>query len=230
MKVNNIDISEYGAKQLKVEVQPPEMAVEYEIIKDEVIELDTDIPLGKINLSVYFKKENGKNILHSMSKFMSNFKKSCEMVLDGYEEIYKGYLKGSDFEKTINRDRYIVNLKLEGYFLEAEQETRFDEISTGNILLDGTRGAKCIVKVYAKNTLQNFVITGFEDEIVIKSLDAGKTIEINGITGIITIDNINAIDKVDIWKFPFLKTGETILNFSNSTDATITVKYNPMWM
>ena len=44
-----------------------------------------------------------------------------------------------------------------------------------------------------------------------------------------TIDGANAFDKVDLWAFPVLKSGETALTFSD-TNARVTIKYTPMWI
>lgn len=48
-------------------------------------------------------------------------------------------------------------------------------------------------------------------------------------TGLVTIDGANAFDKVNMWTFPVLKTGETALTFSN-TKARVTIRYTPMWI
>jgi len=45
----------------------------------------------------------------------------------------------------------------------------------------------------------------------------------------VTIDGANAFDKVNMWTFPVLKTGETALTFSN-TKARVTIRYTPMWI
>ena len=92
----------------------------------------------------------------------------------------------------------------------------------------GTRASPVSIDVYAKETLENYNITGFEDEIVIESLEQGKTIIINGEKGEVTIDGKNAFEKVDIWKFPVIRES-TVLRFSNEK-AIVTIRYKPMWI
>lgn len=57
MKVNGIDIRKYNAKQLTAEVLPPSLQTDYELITGAVIpqEFETDIPLGKLKLCLYFR-------------------------------------------------------------------------------------------------------------------------------------------------------------------------------
>lgn len=68
-----------------------------------------------------------------------------------------------------------------------------------------------------------------DDDIIVESLAAGKTVVIDAKTGLVTIDGANAFDKVDLWAFPVLKSGETALTFSD-TNARVTIKYTPMWI
>ena len=56
-----------------------------------------------------------------------------------------------------------------------------------------------------------------------------QTIEINGETGRVTSSGENAFDKTDIWEFPKLETGQKEISFS-SRDATVKIKYKPMWI
>ena len=77
------------------------------------------------------------------------------------------------------------------------------------------------------NVRGNYTITGLgEDDIIIERLAAGKTVVIDAKTGLATIDGANAFDKVNMWTFPVLKTGETALTFSN-TKARVTIRYTP---
>ena len=78
--------------------------------------------------------------------------------------------------------------------------------------------------------MTNYTITGLgEDDIIIESLAAGKTVVIDAKTGLVTIDGANAFDKVNMWTFPVLKTGETARTISN-TKARVTIRYTPMWI
>ena len=83
---------------------------------------------------------------------------------------------------------------------------------------------------FAKSDLSNYIIHGFgDDEIVVASLEAGKTVIIDGINGLVTIDGENAFASVSLWEFPKITEGEMLLTFS-STQATVKIRYMPMWI
>lgn len=81
MKVNGIDIRKYDAKQLTVDVQPPGINVNYEWITRALLpaEFDTDVTMGHLKLSVYFRGQNRNKIIRTASEFMQNFTKSCDL-------------------------------------------------------------------------------------------------------------------------------------------------------
>lgn len=232
MKVNGIDIRKYDAKQLTADVQPPSILNNYEWIAGATLptEFETDVQMGHLKLSIYFKGKNRNDIIRSVSEFMMNFTKACKIELDGYKGTYIGFVTSNDYEKKNVKERYIVNIEFDGYFVDDELSIILDDTRNASFYKVGTRNAPCIIEVYAKSDLNNYIITGFgEDDIIIKSLTEGKTVVIDAKTGLVTIDGENAFDMVDIWEFPVLKEGETALTFSD-TKARVTIRYTPMWI
>ncbi len=232
MKVNGIDARKYNAKQLTVEIQPPTVAVNYEWLTGALqpTEFETDVTMGHLKICVYFRGKDRNSIIRTMSEFMSNFTTACDLELDGYKGKYRGFLTGDDFEKTITKKRYKINLEFDGYFYDDEIAVTFDGVTSGSFFMVGSRRTPCTVEVYAKSALTNYVIKGLgDDDITIQSLASGKTVIIDGIKGIVTISGANAFDKVSLWEFPVIKTGGTSLTFS-SNKARVTVRYHPMWI
>lgn len=232
MKVNGIDARRYNAKQLTVEIQPPAIAINYEWLPGALqpTEFKTDITAGHLKMCVYFRGRDRNSITRMMSEFMLNFTAACDLELDGYKGKYRAFLTADDFEKTIAKRRYKLNLEFDGYFYDDEITVVFDGMMSGSFLMIGSRKTPCIVSVYAKNTLTNYVIKGLtEDGITILNLEIGKTIIIDGIRGMVTLSGENAFDNVDLWEFPAVKTGETTLAFSNDK-AKVTIRYHPMWI
>lgn len=232
MKVNNVDIRKYDAKQLTVDVQPPSISANYEWITGAALptEFETEVQMGHLKLSIYFKGKDRNNIIRAASEFMSNFTKACKMELDGYKGTYIGFITSNDYEKKNVKQRYVVNLEFDGFFVDDDLSITFDGKTSASFYKVGTRDAPCVVEIYAKSTLTNYTIAGLgDDDIIIESLTAGKTVVIDAKTGLVTIDGANAFDKVNMWTFPVLKTGETALKFSD-TKARVTIRYTPMWI
>lgn len=231
MKINGIDIRKYDAKQLTADVQPPSFSNSYEWMTGAALptEFETDVRMGHLKLSIYFKGKDRNDIVRTASEFMSNFTKACKLDLDGYKGTYIGFITSNDYEKKNVKQRYIVNLEFDGFFMDDDLSITFDGKTSASFYKVGTRDAPCIIEVYAKSTLTNYTIAGLGDDIIIESLAAGETVVIDAKTGLVTIDGANAFDKVNIWTFPVLKAGETALKFSD-TKARVTIRYTPMWI
>lgn len=231
MKINGTDIRVYNAKQLTADVQPPSIINNYEWLSGATLptELDTDIQMGHLNLSIYFKGKDRNSIIRSASEFMMNFTKPCRLELDGYKGIYIGFITSNNYEKKNVKQRYIVNVEFDGFFVDDDLSITFDGKTSASFYKVGTRDAPCVVEVYAKNALTNYTITGLGENIIIESLAAEKTVVINAKTGLVTIDGANAFDRVNLWEFPTLRAGETALTFSD-TNARVTIRYTPMWI
>lgn len=232
MKVNGIDARKYDAKQLTVDIQPPSVAVNYEWLTgaSKPTEFETDVTMGHLKMCVYFKGRDRNSIIRTMSEFMSNFTTACDLELDGYKGKYRGFLTTDDFEKTIAEKRYKINLEFDGYFYDDEIAVTFDGVTSGNFFMVGSRRTPCTVEVCAKSALTNYVIKGMgDDDITIQSLASGKTVIIDGMRGVVLLDNVNAFDKVSLWEFPAIRSGGTSLTFS-SNKARVTVRYHPMWI
>ena len=232
MKVNGIDARKYNAKQLTVEIQPPAVAVNYEWMTGALqpTEFETDVAMGHLKMCVYFRGRDRNSIIRTMSEFMANFTTACDLELDGYKGKYRGFLTTDDFEKTITNKRYKINLEFDGYFYDDEIAVTVDGVTSGSFYMVGSRKTPCIVEIYAKSALTNYVIKGMgDDDITVQSLASGETVIIDGIKGTVTISGANAFDRVSLWEFPAIKPGGTALTFSNNR-ARVKIRYRPMWI
>ena len=232
MKVNGIDARKFNANQLTVEIQPPVVAVNYEWMTGALqpTEFETDVTMGHLKMCVYFRGRDRNSIIRMMSEFMSNFTTACDLELDGYKGKYRGFLTADDFEKTITKKRYKINLEFDGYFYDDEIAVTFDGVTFGSFYMFGSRKTPCILEVYARSALTDYVIKGLgNDDITVQSLAGGKTVIIDGNSGIVSMDGANAFDRVSLWEFPSVRAGTNTLTFSSSK-AKITVRYHPMWI
>lgn len=232
MKVNGIDARKFNANQLTVEIQPPVVAVNYEWMTGALqpTEFETDVTMGHLKMCVYFRGRDRNSIIRTMSEFMANFTTACDLELDGYKGKYRGFLTADDFEKTITKKRYKINLEFDGYFYDDEIAVTFDGVTFGSFYMFGSRKTPCILEVYARSALTDYVIKGLgDDDITVQSLAGGETVIIDGIRGIVTISGANAFDVVSLWEFPFIKPGGTVLEFSDDS-ARVKIRYHPMWI
>ena len=148
MKINGIDIKKYDAKQLTADVQPPSFSNSYEWLTSAALptEFETEVQMGHLKLSIYFKGKDRNNIIRAASEFMSNFTKACKMELDGYKGTYIGFITTNDYEKKNVKQRYIVNLEFDGFFVDDDLSTTFDGKTSASFYKVGTRDAPCVVE------------------------------------------------------------------------------------
>ena len=194
MIVNGVDVREYGAKLLTVEEQPPKISVKKEMIQRALLptEYETDIPLGTLKLTIYFRARNR-----------------------------------AELQRTVSRK--ILELSIDGYFFDDDMEITFDGKTSGQIFVESSKDAPCIMAITAKQQLTDYTITLNGEAYTVETLAAGKTLIIDGRSGTATIDGKNAFDQVSFWQFPRLAAGENDLTFSSGS-AKVMLTYTPMWM
>ena len=160
MKIYGTDIRVYNAKQLTADVQPPSIMNNYEWLSGATLptELETDVQMGHLKLSIYFKGKNRNSIIRSASEFMMNFTKPCRLELDGYKGTYIGVITSNDYEKKNVKQRYVVNVEFDGFFVDDDLSITFDGKTSASFYKVGTRDTPCVVEVYAKSTLTNYTI------------------------------------------------------------------------
>ena len=232
MRINGTDIRRYGAKQLAVEVQPPKMAAGYELFPKALlpVEYETDIPLGTMSVTIYFRERNRAALQRTMSSFMEQFGASCTIdEIGGYKGKFKAFLTDGKYTKTLKLEKKILELSFDGYFFDEEKEAIFDAKTSGRLYAEGSRKTPCIIEVTAKSSLTGYVLTVNADTYTVETLAAGKTIIIDGIMGKVTLDGENAFPVVDLWQFPRLQTGENTLTFSTNK-AKVKIRYVPIWL
>lgn len=233
MKIDGIDIRKFNAKQLTVDIQPPKIAVENEWIDGAPVplEFETFIKAGTLKLSILFRGDSRSQIVHNVSNFMALLTHGVVMQLDGYKGYYTGKLTDDSLSKTIVKTRYTVNLTFAGYMIDDEIKNTYIDKDTAQFDVLGTRDAPCIVEITPTVDMSEYRIDGFgDDPIIIKNLEAGKKIIIDGAAGTATQDGVNKFADVDLWDFPKLTHGQKyVLNFS-SNKCVVVMRYNPMWI
>lgn len=231
MIINGVDIREYGAKQLTVEIQPPAIAPTYEMITKALlpVEYDTDVPLGTMKLTLYFRENSRAILARNLSSFMMQFRESCVIgQIAGYKGSWKGFLTGSNYKSTQEHEKKILELEFDGYFFDDEEIVTFDAKTTGKMYVQGSRKTPATIEVTAKEKLTGYTVKLGGETYTVKTLNAGKTMIIDG-AGKVTIDGANAFDAVDLWEFPKMEPGDNVVTFS-SNKAKVVIRYVPMWL
>lgn len=191
MKVNGIDIRKFNAKQLTVDLHPPNIAVKSEWVEGAAIphEFQTQVQYGTLKLTILFRGSSRSEIIRSVSEFLSLMVKRSELQLDGYKGIYVGDMTSDGIEKTRIPTRYILTLQFNGYMTDTEVVNIYRGVPGAKFTTLGTREAPCIIEVMPLASMQRYVISGFgEDDIILSNLTKGEAVTIDGKKG--TVRNV----------------------------------------
>lgn len=231
MKIKGVDVGRFGAKQLKVERQAPQEMGTYEWVEGAAIPRSTEENITASTLIVHMKFSGSERdeIMRNISSLLTLLTGETKIILDGYKGTFCGYLKTSNIEKTIVKEKYRLQIELEGYFFDEDQTEELKQIET-YMYVSGSRKTPCTIHVKAKKELVNYSITGDFGTITIESLETGHEIVINGENGTVTVNGENAFSKIDLWKFPELIPGENKITITDETAAEVSITYKPMWL
>lgn len=230
MTVNGIDIRTFNAKQLTADPQPPHVSVEYywEEKQKQPREKKTEQKAGKNTLEVYFRGDSRDKVIRMISEFLLLFDQKVEIELDGYKGTYVGFMTNRKVTKTRVPNKYKVTIELDGYFMDDPIRVELKE--TTELYVTGTREAPCVLTLQNRTgETKTVTITGVTEDQITASVEAGKTMEINGVDGTVLVDGGNAFDDVEMWEFPFLKPQKTIILYEGE-GVKATLMYRPMWL
>lgn len=232
MRINEINIKRYDAKQLTVEVIPPKIEVKTEWLEKKILpqELGMNLGIGNIKVTLLLGGESRSEIIRNASELLLNFSNATILDLDGYKGKYKGYLKNNSLMKTISPKRYKLELELEGYLIDEMIEIDASNKSTVEFVANGTRKAPCIIEIIPQKDIGKLSIGGFEEMISISNLTSGKIILIDSEKGIVLEEGVNKFAEIDMWEFPYIDIRRTnMVTFSDVT-CNVKIKYSPMWI
>ena len=234
MKIDDMDIRMFGAKQLTVEITPPGTQVRVELPDGTLVptETETYTPLSEVAVGVLFRGESRNEIQKSASEFNAALQRGRVLTLDGYERKFMAYMQGNTLNKTISKKRYMADFKFVGYWFGEEIQLKFKRTHEAVFETVGNRDTPCKVTIIALEYINKLTINGFSDVITVENIDRGKEIVVDGKMGTVTEDGANKFADVELWEFPYLKTGtqkKQHLIFS-SDKIMVTVSYFPMWL
>ena len=233
MLINTIDISNFNAKQLTVDIQTSAFANSSEWIKGTLnpIFQENYIEFKTIKVELYFKGANRGEVLTNISNLMSKLTNAVILKLDGYSNNYKCILSGNgETTKTVSGKAYKKTLTFIGYEFGDQITETMNRLITKTINVSGNTKTAAIVEITPAIAIASLTLTGLSDEsIIIDNLEVGKKVIINGEEGTVTVDGTNKFTDTELWEFPRLKAGaNTITVDKSSTD--ITIKYKPRFI
>lgn len=175
-------------------------------------------------------------ILDRCSQILSHLLEPTELTLDGFEHKFYGILKKHTHSENVMRRWHTLTLEMECYEFGEEisqafsKEKEFTVENSGNIL------TPAVIEITPQVGAASITLTGIcrdantgEDlPVAISELETGKTVTLDGETGLITQDGELKTD-IEIWGLPTLLPGENKITVDNEW-MDIAVRFRPRFM
>lgn len=237
MKINNVDITVYGAELISKIINPSdyENAISYEDNMLLPIVTRGKFKLGSMDLGIMFKGSSEKEVVVKQSNFNIQIA-TPEIIfkLDTglYEDItYVCVLNNARLEEEIfidkldNKYTQKVNYKLIILEKKLPEIVKTMEGTSITFNVDGNCEVPAVVEITPTLAIATLKITGLSDNtITVNNLVANKTVIFKD--GIVTVDGANKFNDCDLWEFPRVKPGNNTVTIDKTT-ANVVVKYNP---
>lgn len=232
MLINGINISNFGAKQLTVDISTSDMVNNSEYNSNSLIPLflDSEISFKTVEVSLLFKGTSRDEILKNISNLMSKLIGKVTLTLDGYTSLFDVVLSDNSTEKNESEFFYKKNLTFIGYEYKKEVTESMNRVTSKTINVAGNLKTPAIVEIIPSTVLSSIKIEGLaEDPIIINNLAANKTVIIDGELQKVTVDGINKYGETDMWDFPYLKSGSNTIKVDKN-NCDINIKYKPRYI
>ncbi len=231
MQINDIDIKAFNAKQISATYDPPDLALNYEILSDTVSPVinEDETNFGALTLTICFYNKNRDEALRQISLFMMHVREPCDICIDNHKGTFRGFLKNVEYIKSASKKKYAIEIIFDGYFFD-EKVTHTMTSQEMTINVAGSRKTPCTLQVTPTQDIAEFTIAGFTNtDIVLKDLKAGEEIEFDGSLCIINQNENRDFSKNIFYEFPHLSPGKTTIKIS-SLLAKVAFEYCPRWL
>ncbi|MBS5886302.1 MAG: phage tail protein [Clostridium sp.] len=232
MLINNVDISAFNAKLLKVDIQNSSYSnnSNWSLKNINPVFIENYYTFKKIRIELLFNDENRERNLLNISNLMSLLKREVILKIDGYKNYYKCILSEDETIKTPSLYVYKKDLIFLGYEYGKDITELMNRIANKTINISGNLETPAILEVIPSIDLIDLIINGLDEEpIILKNLKANKKIIVNGEDGTVTVDGVNKYSDTDMWGFPRLKPGANTITVSKN-NVDITIKYKPRYI
>lgn len=247
MKINGWDISEANAEQWNVTPGFHTISNDSEWSRGspKPVMFKSDVGFKTLQISLLVKADqNRQAILHQCSEILAHLKEPAELELDDFDHKFFGTLKKYSFiENALGIPRVKYNsagkliLEFDGYEY-ADEEVKIGSGTTEITLMNyGNILTPAIIEITPQIGMASITITGIcrdlntgEDlPVQINNLETGKTVILDGESGLFTQNGELKAGDIEIWEVPTLFPGENKITVS-SDRMDIIVRYRPRFM
>ena len=242
MLIGNKDIRRYNATQWNVTIGNMALSNESSWPERSPTPIFLDSTLGFKNLKIVLivKGDGRERTCQNVSDILAELIKPVDLVLDGFSHRFRGYLTKSTHEETVLQRWHKLTLEFSAYEYgrEIRKSLKIPDaapyacqiVNPGNIL------TPAVLEITPTSGIASLTISGLtrdpetreNQDIILENLEKGKTIVLDGETGLITQDGTLKAEGVEMWELPTLLPGTNTITMGYwALDAMI--KFKPRY-
>lgn len=240
MLINGWDIICAGAKQCNVIFGSHAVSNTSEWIRGSPapVLIRNDIGFKTLKIVLLIKRAGGReNLLRARSDILSRLLEPVELTLDGYGNCFFGILTGHSAQENVLRRWHTLTLEFDCYEYGSRVTASFAKTDQVTIANTGNLPAPALVEITPLSGAASLTVTGIccdadtgkDLPVTVRNLTTGKTVSIDGETGLITEDGAIKAGDVEIWSLPVLLPGDNRIILDNQW-MDFTVKFRPRFM
>lgn len=223
MIVNGIAASKWGASLSEKLITPAGVNTTMQ----DGIPSSRDNSCKKIYIKVLFENTTRDLVEKAISDFSTIVSQTFTLQVPNKDTYFKCEPAPLKIEETGFNDMLYVTSEFNCIEHEKEKTVTSSERSF-SFDVSGNIKAPAIVEIIPDVTVNNLVITGLGEEIIIKNVVGGKTTIIDAEEGTVTQDGINHYKHYESWDFPCVSVGTNNVSL-NQTGVTVNIKYKARW-
>ena len=244
MKINGWDIKNASAKQFKVTYGNSSIQNSSEWVKGAATPFlgENYVGFKTMEITLLVKGNGRQDIWKNRSLILSKLLKPVELELDGFAHRFKGILEKHSAKEPTENIWHDIVLTFSGYEYEAQADgSQFSGSASGSTDLiinnQGNLATPATVLITPQIGLASLKLSGIVRDpntgkdlpVTVKNLTTGKTITIDGETGLMTEDGQRKSGDIETYGLPSLVPGTNTITL-DSQHVDITVKYYPRYM
>lgn len=224
MKINNVDIVNFGAQLISYEVTDSNISYKEEWAPQALTPITSleNVKYTRLKINLLVQASDRTQVEKYKSLITSNFRKGV-VAFDDTTLLYEGVAEGITFSKISNL-YYKATINFNCLVFEPETTINLNKSYTQSVNIKGNSEVEVIYTITTPSTIPQLTI----NDITVNNIQANSTVIIDGVNKKVTSNGTNKFKDCEFTKFPTLVAGNNTITI-NVLTATITLKYKPRW-
>lgn len=238
MRINNIDVSQFGGVLYDVGYTPAGTTLSaiwtHKIGTPKISGKDRG--LGTLSLSLLILGDTEQECHTNASRFYRECVKldECELFIKRMNRYFVGFAsmpKESYFGYDDSKGSHVLDVSITfkvGYAMSEIKTEVLNSKTSGAIINRGVYDTPCRIELKALAVIPSLTIEGLGGKITVETMSLNDLIVIDGDTGELTKNGTAYINKIDLVSIPYLTPGDVTVSL-NSDKVEMSIIYREMY-